>query len=192
VTTLLLHGRVHSPAMPDATAMAVRDGVVAWLGSDDIGRAQFPDAEIVDLDGAFVAPAFVDSHVHLTATGLTVAGLDLRNATSLRHCLALIADYVRAHPDGPIWAHGWDESGWPENTAPSTDDLDGVVRPAHPGPGHGDRRRRRMNAHLGDAQDVDERRVSRKAILLACGSGFSPTRSRARLSPCLQGHRALH
>ena len=114
MTTLLLNGRVHSPAMPDATAMAVRDGMVAWLGSDDVGRQQFPDAQIVDLDGGFVAPAFVDSHVHLTATGLTLAGLDLRNATSLRHCLALIADYARAHPDGPIWGHGWDESGWPE------------------------------------------------------------------------------
>ncbi|HKH52284.1 MAG TPA: hypothetical protein VKA77_10915, partial [Mycobacterium sp.] len=45
--------------MPDATAIAVRDGVVAWLGSDDVGRAQFPDAQIVDLDGGFVAPAFV-------------------------------------------------------------------------------------------------------------------------------------
>ena len=32
MTTLLLNGRVHSPVMPDATAMAVRDGVVAWLG----------------------------------------------------------------------------------------------------------------------------------------------------------------
>ena len=92
--------------MPDATAMAVRDGVVAWLGNDAVGRAQFPDAEIVDLEGSFVAPAFVDSHVHLTATGLTLAGLDLRSAASLRHCLALIAAYVRAHPDGPIWAHG--------------------------------------------------------------------------------------
>jgi predicted amidohydrolase YtcJ len=133
VTTLLLNGRVHSPAMPDATAMAVRHGVVAWLGSDDVGRAQFPDAKVVDLGGAFVAPAFVDSHVHLTATGLTLAGLDLRNATSLRHCLELIAGYARAHPDGPIWGHGWDESGWPGNAAPSTDDLDGVVgdRPAY-------------------------------------------------------------
>ncbi len=133
MTTLLLNGRVHSPAMPDATAMAVRDGVVSWLGSDDVGRAQFPDAEIVDLDGGFVAPAFVDSHVHLTATGLTMAGLDLRAATSLQHCLQLVGDYARTHPDGPIWGHGWDESGWPERAAPSTDDLDGVVgdRPAY-------------------------------------------------------------
>jgi predicted amidohydrolase YtcJ len=119
--------------MPDATAIAVSDGIVAWLGSDDVGRQQFPDAKIVDLDGGFVAPAFVDSHVHLTATGLTLAGLDLRNATSLRHCLELIGDHARKQTDGPIWAHGWDESGWPERTAPSTDDLDGILgdRPAY-------------------------------------------------------------
>jgi len=133
VTTLLLNGRVHSPAMPDATAMAVTDGIIAWLGTDDVGRQQFPEAEIVDLDGGFVAPAFVDSHIHLTATGLTLAGLDLRDATSLRHCLDLIAEYSRAHPDGPIWGHGWDESGWPEKVAPSTGDLDAIVgaRPAY-------------------------------------------------------------
>jgi predicted amidohydrolase YtcJ len=133
VTTLLLNGRVHSPAMPDATALAVRDGVVAWLGSDDVGRAQFPDAETVDLDGGFVAPAFVDSHVHLTATGLTMIGLDLRAATSLRHCLQLIADHARARPDGVIWGHGWDESDWPERAAPSTADIDAAVggRPAY-------------------------------------------------------------
>lgn len=132
-TTLLLNGRVHSPAMPDATAMAVRDGVVAWLGSDDVGRAQFPDAEVTDLAGAFVAPAFVDSHVHITATGLTLTGLDLRNATSPRHCLDLLGAFARAHPDGVIWAHGWDESGWPGRTAPSRADVDAVVgdRPAY-------------------------------------------------------------
>ncbi len=127
MTQLLIGGRVHSPTHPDATAMAVRDGVVAWLGSDDVGYAQFPDAEIVDLDGAFVAPAFVDSHVHVTATGLTLVGLDLHAATSLQHCLQLVCDYACAHPDGPIWAHGWDESAWPQPLAPTTDDVDAAV-----------------------------------------------------------------
>jgi predicted amidohydrolase YtcJ len=126
-TTLLVNGRVHSPTHPDATAMAVRDDVVAWLGSDDVGRGQFPEAEVVDLDGGFVAPGFVDSHIHLTATGLTLIGLDLRASTSRRHCLQLIADYASAHPGQPIWGHGWDESSWPDNTAPSTAELDAVV-----------------------------------------------------------------
>lgn len=126
-TTLLLNGRIHSPAMPDATAIVVRDGLVAWLGSDDVGRSQFPEAAVTDLDGRFVAPAFVDSHVHTTATGLALIGLDLRPAPSLRHCLELLAAYARSHPDGVIWGHGWDESGWPERAAPSTADIDVAV-----------------------------------------------------------------
>ncbi len=133
MTRLLIRGRVHSPTRPGATAMAVRDGIVAWLGNDDEGRRHFPDAEIVDLDGAFVAAAFVDSHVHVTATGLTLTGLDLRAATSLQHCLQLLAEYCRTHPGGSIWAHGWDESAWPQPLAPTTDDVDAAVgdRPAY-------------------------------------------------------------
>ena len=127
MTTLLLNGRVHSPSHPDATALAVRDGVVAWLGSDDIGRAQFPGARTVDLDGCFVAPAFVDSHIHLTATGLLRTGLDLSSATSRRHCLQLLADYVARHPGQPVWGHGWDDTAWPGEPAPSTAEIDAVV-----------------------------------------------------------------
>jgi predicted amidohydrolase YtcJ len=133
LTTLLANGRVHSPAMPDATAMAVRDGIVVWLGTDDVGRVQFPDADVVDLDGGFVAPAFVDSHVHVTATGLSVVGLDLRGATSVADLLRLVTDHAHRHPEGPIWAHGWDETDWPEGAPPTTDQLDAVLggRPAY-------------------------------------------------------------
>src|SRR3984885_11741228 len=114
--------------------MAVRDGVVAWLGSDDVGRSQFPGADVEDLDGGFVAPGFVDSHIHLTATGLTLCGLDLRPARSRAQCMQMVADYAAAHPGQPVWGHGWDEASWPDaNTAPSTGDLDAVLgdRPAY-------------------------------------------------------------
>lgn len=132
-TTLLVNGRVHSPTHPDATAMAVRDGIIIWLGSDDVGRGQFDAADVVDLDGGFVAPGFVDSHIHLTATGLTLTGLDLRASTSRRHCLQMVADYAAGHPGQPIWGHGWDETSWPDNAAPSTADLDAALgdRPAY-------------------------------------------------------------
>jgi predicted amidohydrolase YtcJ len=132
-TTLLVNGRVHSPTHPDATAMAIRDGVVVWLGSDEVGRGQFDGADVVDLGGGFVAPGFVDSHIHLTATGLTLTGLDLRASTSRRHCLQLIAEYASAHPGEPIWGHGWDDSSWPGDAAPSTADLDDILgdRPAY-------------------------------------------------------------
>ncbi len=131
MTTLLLNGRVHSPSHPDATAVAMADGdgggVVAWLGSDDLGRKQYPDADVVDLEGAFVAPAFVDSHVHTTSTGLLLTGLDLTAATSLRHCLELVAEYASAHPGQLIWGHGWDETTWPGDAPPSTQDIDQLL-----------------------------------------------------------------
>ncbi len=113
--------------------MAVRGDVIAWLGSDDVGRSQFPGADVEDLDGDFVAPGFVDSHIHLTATGLTLSGLDLRPAGSRAQCIQMVADYAAAHPGRPVWGHGWDESAWPENTPPSTGELDGVLgdRPAY-------------------------------------------------------------
>lgn len=107
--------------------MAVRDGVVAWLGNEDVGRSQFPDAQIVDLEGDFVAPAFVDSHIHLTSTGLLLTGLDLTAATSKQHCLSLVAEHAAAHAGRPIWAHGWDDARWARDDAPSTEELDAVV-----------------------------------------------------------------
>lgn len=125
MTTLLLNGRVYSPSHPDATAMAVRDGVVAWLGSDAVGRDQFPAAEQIDLAGALLAPAFVDSHVHLTATGLIRTGLDLGQATSRQDCLRLLAEHVAAHRGQPVWGHGWDDTDW--DRPPSTADIDAVV-----------------------------------------------------------------
>lgn len=135
-TQLLLGGIVYSsPATPDATALAITDGTVVWVGTDDIGRALHPDAEVIDLEGRFVSPAFVDSHVHLTDTGLALGGLDLSRATSRSDCLRELAAYVAAHPDEDVvWGMGWDASAWidaepGEDHAPTTADLDAVAGP---------------------------------------------------------------
>ncbi|HJP78082.1 MAG TPA: amidohydrolase [Pseudonocardiaceae bacterium] len=125
-TQLLLGGRIYAPAAPDATAMAVTDGVITWIGLDEPGRAIHPDAAIVDLDGHFVTPAFVDAHVHATASGLLLDGLDLRGAGTLAECLDLVADQVRAQPGRLIWGHGWDETNWPERRPPTRDELDAI------------------------------------------------------------------
>ncbi|MEV0432740.1 amidohydrolase [Nocardia sp. NPDC050413] len=128
-TQLLIGGRFYSSSSPDATAMAVTDGTVVWLGAEAPGRAMHPDAEIIDLDGAFVAPAFVDPHVHVTALGLRLTGLDLRGA----HSLADLLDAVRAHaarqPDGVMIGDGWDDTTWPEQRPPTVAELDEAAGP---------------------------------------------------------------
>jgi len=126
-TMLLLGGRIHSPTSPDATAMAVTDGVVAWVGQDGPARARYPGVEVVELAGAFVAPAFVDAHVHATATGLLLEGLDLTGCRSLAQCLATLRRVVATHSGGVVWGHGWDDTTWPEGRPPTRAELDDAV-----------------------------------------------------------------
>ncbi|MFT7839096.1 amidohydrolase family protein [Saccharothrix sp. BKS2] len=100
--------------------MAVDDGTVVWLGQDTAGRALHPDAEVVDLRGAFVAPAFVDAHVHATSAGLLLTGLDLTGCRSARELL----DAVRAAGGALVWGHGWDETRWDGRRPPTRAELD--------------------------------------------------------------------
>lgn len=125
-TQLSVGGRVYSPTNPDATAFAVEGDTVVWVGEDKVGRALHPDAQVIDLDGAFVAPAFVDTHVHTTATGLQLIGLDLSGVRSVAECLAAVRAEVQRLDDRAaiVWGHGWDESRWAEGRSPTTDELD--------------------------------------------------------------------
>lgn len=125
-TQLLVDGRIYSLSAPDATAMAVTDGTVVWIGEDRPGRALHPDAEVIELDGAFVTPGFVDTHVHVTALGLQLTGLDLGAARNRAECLELLRRYAGEHDDAVIWGQGWDDSTWPD-AAPSTADLDAAA-----------------------------------------------------------------
>lgn len=107
--------------------MAVTDGMVVWLGADKPGLALHPDAEIIELDGAFVAPGFVDPHVHVTALGLRLTGLDLSGAESLEQCLAAVREFAAAHPEGTILGDGWDETRWAEGRAPTVAEIDAAA-----------------------------------------------------------------
>lgn len=124
-TTLLRNGEVHSPADPFATALLVDGGTVAWVGSEGAADAHADGVdEVVDLAGALVTPAFVDAHVHATATGLALTGLDLSATASLAECLAAVERHARSVRGGAVLGHGWDETRWPEGRPPTREELD--------------------------------------------------------------------
>lgn len=123
---LLVGGHIYSPEDPFATAMLVLDGRIAWIGDDAGAQVHAEAAPMLDLRGAWVAPAFVDAHVHLTSTGLALTGLDLSRARSLAQCLELIRSAAQS-TGGILLGHGWDDSAWPEGRAPSTAEIDACV-----------------------------------------------------------------
>ena len=112
---------VLSPGAVDADAMRTVGERIDWVG-------RYADADdgpdTVDLRGTVLTPAFVDGHVHATATGIALDGLDLHAATSVADLLDRVAAHVRAHPGQIVRGTGWDESTWPERRAPSAAELD--------------------------------------------------------------------
>lgn len=125
--TLLRGGRIHTAADPDATALAITDGMISWIGGEHALLAAGEPDRVVDLGGALVVPGFVDAHVHSTDAGLVLTGMDLSTARSGQDCLRLLAEAAGRQEGGVLWGHGWDETGWPDQRIPSRAEIDAVV-----------------------------------------------------------------
>lgn len=89
-----------------ARAVLVRGSRVAWVGDDP--AASPPAAAVEDLSGCVLGPGFVDAHAHLTPTGLSLLGLNLRDITSRDELVRAVATYAGQHTGRVIWGHGYD------------------------------------------------------------------------------------
>ena len=125
-TTLYRGGVVHSPADAFATALVVTGNRIAWIGSDEAAAVHADGVDaVVELDGALVTPTFVDAHVHASATGLALRGVDLTEVPSLAEALTKIEDAARERRGRPVYAHSWDQDHWgPEHRPPTAPELD--------------------------------------------------------------------
>ncbi len=125
--TLYRNGSVYTAADPFATAMLVDGETVAWVGSEQAATSIADSSmEVIDLQGALLAPGFVDSHVHLTETGIALDGLQLAGARSATELLDAVAAFClsASGPDGTVLGHGWDESTWADPTLPTRDEIE--------------------------------------------------------------------
>lgn len=111
-------------AVPES-AVAVRKGRVLALGAAaDVGNLRGPDTSVLDLEGRFLGPGFVDAHVHLLAGGLARSRVDLGGCRSPDELLGRIGAAAREAPEG-AWILGgdWNEGDW-KGEAPTRHWLD--------------------------------------------------------------------
>ena len=126
-------GRIYSP-VPGASALLVDGGLIAWVGSDTAAAGLGEPDAVVELDGAWLAPAFVDAHVHAVAAGLALTTLDLTGSHSRLEVLERLRECAASTPPGALlWGTGWDESLWPDATLPSSAEIGRAAggRPAY-------------------------------------------------------------
>ncbi|MBI3176547.1 MAG: amidohydrolase [Chloroflexi bacterium] len=128
---ILYNARLHAPAFPAATALAIRGERIVAVGSDfDVRALAEPRAEQIDLKGALVLPGLTDSHVHFEWFAFGLANVDVETDT-LNRALRRVAERAKVTPKGQwIRGHGWNYTRWGDDF-PTAAQLDSVS-PDHP------------------------------------------------------------
>lgn len=113
------------PLQPHAQALAVRDGRIAALGSDDAIRHYVgAKTKVLDLHGAFVTPGFIEGHGHLMDTGEALMQVDVGKAANWDEIVAIVKVAVaKAKPGEWIIGQGWQQAKWNKVPQPNVDGL---------------------------------------------------------------------
>jgi predicted amidohydrolase YtcJ len=134
VTTLaLVNGRIWTgnPSQPEAEAVAIADDRITHVGTTAEVRQRADKAEVIDLQGAFVTPGFIDTHVHVVDGGFRLTSVQLRDAATREEFVRRIGEFAKSVPPG-TWITGgdWDHTLW-GGELPRRDWIDAVT-PDHP------------------------------------------------------------
>jgi predicted amidohydrolase YtcJ len=130
---VLVNGRIWTgdAERPHVEAVAITGDRITAVGSTAELKAQAGNAEVVDLGGAFVAPGFIDSHVHFLDGGFRLSAVQLRDAKTPQEFTARIKAFADSVPAG-TWILGgdWDHTLW-GGELPRREWIDAVT-PNHP------------------------------------------------------------
>jgi predicted amidohydrolase YtcJ len=103
-----------------------------WILVDErhvqrVGTGDPPEADAtIDLPGTTIVPGFIDSHVHLTATGRSLTNEDVRSAGSKEELLGIVRSRAGTG-SSPVHLEGFDESGWDRPELPTAAELDALA-----------------------------------------------------------------
>lgn len=117
-----------------AQAVAIRDNTIVYVG-DDTGAAAYigKDTQVVDLNGQFMSPGFMDGHLHGPQPyyeqlfQISIPDGTMNNAEYLR----IIKAFVDSHPDldvyygGPFMQNAYLQPDG-SNPGPQKEDLDAI------------------------------------------------------------------
>ena len=106
-----------------AEAVAVRGAWIVAVGSDEeVEPFIGDDTEVIELDGRFAMPGFIEGHGHYMSLGNSKTILDLNNVANWDEIVAMVADAAaEAEPGEWIRGRGWHQEKWDRPPEPSVE-----------------------------------------------------------------------
>jgi hypothetical protein len=114
-------------SQPLAEAMAFMGDTIIAVGSNrDIMKLKSDNTGVTDLEGKFVIPGIIDSHLHFLQGGLNLSSVQLRDASTPEEFIMRLAEFAATVKPG-TWITGgeWDGKGW--ETLPERSWIDSVT-----------------------------------------------------------------
>ena len=111
---------------PFAESIAIKDNQILNVGKEyELYKGD--STEIIDLQGKFMVPGFIDNHTHFLSGGYNLASVDLRAAKTKAEFIGIMKDYCSNNP-GNSWILGgdWDHEAW-GGELPTHDWIDSVT-----------------------------------------------------------------
>lgn len=107
--------------------LAAGERIAAVGSSAEIRKLIRPATRVVDAQGGFVAPGFIDSHVHFVDGGFGLTSVQLRDANTRAEFVRRIAAHAAAMPAGAWMLQGnWDHQNW-GGELPSKEWIDSIT-----------------------------------------------------------------
>ena len=131
--TILRNGRITTldPTRPQATALAIKDGLFAAIGEEgDVMALKGEGTKVIDLGGRRVVPGLNDSHTHVIRGGLHY-NMELRweGVPSLADALRMLKEQAARTPP-PQWVRvvgGWSEFQFVERRWPTLAEINAAA-----------------------------------------------------------------
>lgn len=117
------NGTIITMTSQTVNAVMIENGRI--IGFDN----EAEDAEIIDLHGCTLMPAFIDAHSHLTAMARVLGYVDLGKAESIEMILDLILKFKQEHQlrdDEWVCGYNYDHNYLIEKRHPTAHDLDKI------------------------------------------------------------------
>jgi predicted amidohydrolase YtcJ len=129
VDLVVHHAQIYTvnEAFATAEAMAVQDGKIVAVGTNDEILKNYQADSVVDAQGATIYPGFVDAHAHFLGYGQSLYAVDLMFANSWEEVLERVQAFVATHPgNGWIRGRGWDQNRFPGKAFPTNAELNAL------------------------------------------------------------------
>lgn len=124
---LLVHNAIIytvDSAFHTAEAMAVKDGKIIAVGTNQELMEKYEAKESVNAQGKFIYPGFIDAHAHFYRYGIGLQTVDLVGTNSWDEIIERLQTAATQNPDGWLIGRGWDQNDWPVKEFPTKDKLD--------------------------------------------------------------------